>query len=107
MTDVVLLLTTISDEAAAEDLARRLVEEHLAACVHVAPAGVSIYRWKGTVERDAERQLIVKTTRDRLAAVRRRIAELHTYELPELLVVDIAGGSEAYLQWIRDSLQAS
>lgn len=105
MTDAVLVLTTIGEEAAAETLARALVDEHLAACVHVAPGGFSIYRWNGTVEREVERQLIVKTTRDRVDAVRHRLAALHPYQLPELLVVDVADGSDAYLTWLVEQVR--
>ena len=61
----------------------------------------STYRWKGRVERDAERQVVIKTTRDRLEALRKRIHELHPYELPEFVVIDIDGGSDAYLDWVK------
>jgi periplasmic divalent cation tolerance protein len=62
----------------------------------------SVYRWKGRVERDAERQLVIKTTRDRLAALETRLRALHPYELPEFVVVSVDDGSAAYLQWITD-----
>jgi periplasmic divalent cation tolerance protein len=103
MTDVVLILTTVPDDARGEALAQTLVEERLAACVNVLPAMTSIYRWRGAVERDSERQLVVKTTRDRIEAVRERIAQLHPYELPELLVVDVVDGGDSYLKWVRGS----
>lgn len=101
MTDIVLVLTTVADDDRAEPLARRLVEERLAACVNVHAPMASTYRWKGAVERDGERQLVIKTTRDRLPALERRLAELHPYELPELVVVSIDAGSAAYLDWVR------
>jgi periplasmic divalent cation tolerance protein len=99
MSEIVILLTTLQDEERAEAIARALVTERLAACVNVLPPMISIYRWKGTVERDVERQLVVKTTRDRVAAVQSRVRELHPYELPELLVLPAAGGAE-YLDWV-------
>jgi periplasmic divalent cation tolerance protein len=101
MTDVVLVLTTVSDAPTAENLARVLVDEHLAACVNVQGPMTSFYRWKGQVERDRERQVVIKTTRDRLAALETRLAALHAYELPELIVVPVAGGSDRYLNWVR------
>jgi periplasmic divalent cation tolerance protein len=101
MTDVVLILTTVPDDGSGETLAQTLVEERLAACVNVLPAMTSIYRWRGAVERGAERQMIVKTTRDRITAVRERIGQLHSYELPELIVLDVVDGSAAYLEWIK------
>jgi periplasmic divalent cation tolerance protein len=101
MIDVVLILTTVPDDARAETLARTLVEERLAACVNVHGPMTSIYRWKGEVEREAERQLIIKTTRDRVPALEARIKGLHSYELPEFVIVPIEGGSGAYLDWVR------
>lgn len=63
----------------------------------------STYRWKGQVETDHERQLIMKTTVARIAALRARVQELHDYEVPEFIVLPIVGGSDAYLNWIRES----
>jgi periplasmic divalent cation tolerance protein len=97
---MVIVLTTVQDEQRSEAIARALVTERLAACVNVLPPMTSFYRWKGTVEREAERQLVVKTTADRVAAVQARIRELHPYELPELLVLPVADGGAAYLEWV-------
>ena len=102
MTDIVLVLTTVADDDRADELARRLVDERLAACVNLAAPMTSFYRWKGQIERDAERQLVIKTTRDRLAALEARIRELHAYELPEFVVVGVESGSEGYLRWVAD-----
>jgi periplasmic divalent cation tolerance protein len=101
MTDAVLILTTVPDDARAESLGRTLVEERLAACVNIHGAMTSIYRWKGEVDREAERQLIIKTTRDRVPVLEARIKALHSYELPEFVIVPIEGGSDAYLDWVR------
>ena len=100
MTDVVLVLSTVPDEGA-ESLARTLVDEKLAACVNLHPPMVSIYRWKGQVESAAEQQLLIKTTRDRLPALEARLKALHSYELPEFIVVPVDGGSQEYLSWVR------
>ena len=101
MTDVVLVLTTVGDESASETIARTLVEERLAACVNVHAPMVSFYRWKGTVERDGERQLAIKTTRARLPELRARVQALHPYQLPELIVLAADDGSAEYLDWVR------
>jgi periplasmic divalent cation tolerance protein len=103
--DVVIVLTTIgvgvdADPAA---LARTLVEERLAACVNILPAMTSLYRWEGRIEKDQERQLVIKTTRDRLAALEERVRHLHPYEVPEFLVLPASGGSDAYIQWVGES----
>ena len=100
MTDVVLILTTMPDDARADELARTLVDERLAACVNVHAPMVSIYRWKGDVERDPERQIVIKTTRDRVSALESRLRSLHPYELPEFLVVAVEEGSDAYVRWV-------
>jgi periplasmic divalent cation tolerance protein len=102
MSDLMIVLTTMPDDARADELARTLVDERLAACVNVHGPMMSTYRWKGTVERDAERQLVIKTTRARLPALEERLRTLHPYELPELIVLGPEGGSEAYLRWVGD-----
>src|SRR6476659_2406003 len=100
--DIVLILTTFPDDDRAKALARTLVEERLAACVNLHGPMASFYRWKGAVERDVERQVVIKTTRGRVTAVQSRVLELHKYELPEFLVLSVDGGSDAYLGWIRE-----
>ena len=100
MTEFAIVLTTMPDDARADELARTLVAERLAACVNVHGPMSSTYRWKETVEHEAERQLVIKTTRDRLAGLELRVRELHPYELPELIVVPVDSGSDEYLRWI-------
>jgi len=104
---VVLVLTTVPSEALGEEIARTLVTERLAACVNIGAPMTSLYRWKGDVERETERQLVIKTTVDRIAAVQRRLTELHSYELPEFIVIEAAGGSEAYLNWVETESRQS
>ena len=100
MTDLVLVLTTMPDDARVDALAKTLVDERLAACVNVHAPMMSTYRWNGQVAREAERQVVIKTTRSRLSDLERRIKELHPYELPEWIVVPVDGGSDAYLKWV-------
>ena len=100
MTQLVLILTTMPDDDRVETLARTLVDERLAACVNVHRAMVSTYRWKGAVEREDERQVVIKTTRDRIPELESRLRALHPYELPEFIVVAGDGGSDAYLDWV-------
>ncbi|PWT85894.1 MAG: divalent-cation tolerance protein CutA [Blastocatellia bacterium] len=102
MADAVLVLTTVADDEHAERLPRLLIEERLAACVNVYPSMISIYHWKGRIERDAERQVVIKTTRARLEKLERRLKESHPYELPEFLVLNTDGGSDAYLNWVDE-----
>lgn len=98
--DAAIVLTTLDAEADAAALGRTLVEERLAACVNVLAPMTSVFRWKNVVEAAREQQIVIKTTRDGVAALELRLKELHPYELPELLVLD-AWASEAYLGWIQ------
>ena len=107
MTDVVLLLSTVASSEEGETIASALVNERLAACVSVFPPMTSVYRWQGAVERASECQVVVKTTRARLDAVIARVRALHSYEMPELLVLPVDGGGEAYLDWLRRETSAS
>ncbi len=102
MSDLIAILTTMPDDNRAGELARTLVEERLAACVNVHASMISTYRWTDTVEVEPERQLVIKTTRARLAELEIRLRALHPYELPELVVID-AAGSEAYANWVRET----
>ena len=99
-----IVLTTIGAETDAVALAKTLVEERLAACVNVLPAMISTYRWKGAVEQDREHQVVIKTAADRLAALEARLRELHPYELPELLILDVDDGGAKYLAWVREAV---
>jgi periplasmic divalent cation tolerance protein len=101
--DYVLALTTLPADADAGEFGRTLVNERLAACVNLLPVMESIYRWEGRVEFEAERQLIMKTSSDRVSDLWDRVRELHPYEVPEFVVIPIVDGNEAYLKWIRDS----
>ena len=104
MDKVRIVLTTVSSDAAAEALAQALVERRLAACVNILGPIRSIYRWQGAVENEPEYLLLVKTTADRTADLSRAFRELHPYELPELVELDVAGGSAAYLCWVIEQV---
>lgn len=98
-----LVLTTWPADRPAGPFARALVDAKLAACVHVAPAGASTYRWRGAIEDASEHHVVIKTTRARLEALAAEVRRRHPYEVPEWLVVD-ASGSEAYAGWIADAV---
>jgi periplasmic divalent cation tolerance protein len=105
MTHLILILTTMPDDERANGLARTLVEEGLAACVNVHASMTSTYRWQGQVEVEPERQVVIKTTRARLAALETRLRALHPYELPEFVVID-AAASDAYAGWVNDATRS-
>ena len=100
-------LTTVGSARDAERLAFALVERRLAACVNVVPGVVSHYRWRGELQRDQERLLVIKTRAERLPALGEALRELHPYELPELIALEITAGSEAYLSWLDEASLAA
>jgi periplasmic divalent cation tolerance protein len=96
----VVVLSTAPDEETAGTIARTLVEERLAACVSQVPAMRSVYHWQGKVVEAVEVFLLIKTHSRLAPDLTRRLGELHPYEVPEILVLPVAAGSRAYLEWI-------
>ena len=103
MNNELIIFVTASDGEEASRIARSLVEERLAACVNIVSNIESVYRWQGEVTHDTETLMIIKTTADRYAELERRIKELHSYTTPEIIALRIERGSEAYLDWLRES----
>ena len=98
-----LVLVTAPNQTDARAIARALVGDGLAACVNVLGPIRSIYRWRGAIEDEAEYLLLIKT-RDRLyARLERRVQELHSYEVPEVIALPIEAGSAPYLKWLLDA----
>ena len=89
-----------TDDTVADKLARGLVEQRLAACVNILPSVRSVYRWEDTLQCDEEQQLIIKTSRERVAAVVDWLTENHPYDVPEIIALPLSGGSAAYLTWL-------
>lgn len=105
MTDKKIVLTTAGSQEEARKLAHALVERRLAACVNIVSPLESIYRWQNKVETDQEWLLLIKTTGHAFEGVRDAIRELHSYELPECVLMGIEDGSPDYLRWIEDSVE--
>ena len=103
MSEFLVVYITASGENA-KDLASALVREKLAACVNRIPGVESTYTWEGRVERDTEDLLIVKTRADLFDRLKERVQALHGYDVPEIIAVPIAAGSESYLEWMTASL---
>ncbi len=97
-----IVLCTASPENG-EKIARSLVEERLAACVNISPVR-SCYLWNGQLNLDAEALLIIKTEQKMIQNLVSRIRELHSYELPEIIVLPIIDGYQPYLDWISQSV---
>lgn len=104
MSDEKLVISTAGSREEALKIARSLVEEQIAACVNIVGPIASVYRWQGNVENAQEFLLLVKTTSARSADAIKRIQELHSYDLPEAIELNIEGGSAGYLKWIAESV---
>lgn len=105
MTGVRVVLVTGPDGESLAGLGRRLVEERVAACVNVLDGVRSIYRWEGRVESEDEALALIKTTTARLEELERRILTLHPYDEPEVVALEVTGGSESYLEWVATSVE--
>ncbi len=108
MTDKIVVLVMCGNVREAKRIARKLVEQRLAACVNALEAQVqSTYRWKGRVETAREFLLLIKSSRKLFPRLRREIERLHSYDVPEVIALPIADGSPAYLSWLADCLRAA
>ncbi len=101
---MVVFITAPSEEEGAK-LARALVEERLCACVNIMPKVRSIYRWEGEICDEPEVMMIAKTATTMAASIVKRVKELHSYDLPEIICLPVVTGSGEYLDWIDDSLK--
>lgn len=101
-----LVLCTCPDADTAGRIATVLVEERLAACANLVPGIVSVYRWQGAVQRDAEVLMLLKTRADVFDTLAARLRELHPYEVPEIIAVGIEAGSPAYIGWLLAETRA-
>jgi periplasmic divalent cation tolerance protein len=104
MSEHCLVLSTVANAEDGERLAQALVERRVAACVNVLPGVTSFYRWDGQVQKDEERLLLIKTRTDRFDELRTALVDLHPYEVPEVIALDVAAGHGPYLAWLDESV---
>lgn len=103
-----LVLVTCATLEEARKIARAVVLQRLAACVNVVTHAIeSLYTWEGKLEDSSEYLLMMKTSEDRLSELENRVLELHSYDTPEFVVLPITAGSEEYLRWLAESVQAN
>lgn len=100
------VLSTVARAEDAERIAAALVERGLAACVNVVPGVVSVYRWKGAVQRETELLLLIKTRSERLPALKEALSDLHPYDVPEALALPVSDGLAPCLAWLDDSVRS-
>lgn len=105
MSEIVVAFTTLPADFDVIALARELVGAKVAACVTVLPPVQSVYEWEGTLTVDREQQLLIKTTRGRVAELWEALRARHPYQVPEFLVIPVADGNPAYLKWIGETVR--
>lgn len=105
MTEFLQITTTIGTRPDAERIATELVSRRLAGCVQISGPIASTFRWQGKIETAEEWMCLIKTGREQLDAIRSLLAEIHPYEVPELIATPIVDGGEAYLKWLADQLK--
>lgn len=105
MTDKVVILVTAGSLRQARKIARRLVEQKLAACVNITPPVQSVYRWEGKVETAKEFLLVIKSTRELFDPIKAEVLKLHSYATPEIICLPIVDGSAEYLRWLEESVR--
>ncbi|HEX2530692.1 MAG TPA: divalent-cation tolerance protein CutA [Burkholderiaceae bacterium] len=103
MTQSLVVLTNLPNLAAAQALARHLVQQRLAACINILPAVRSVYQWQGAIEEADEVPLLVKTSTSRYAELESAIKAAHPYQVPEIIALPITAGLPAYLDWIAQT----
>jgi periplasmic divalent cation tolerance protein len=103
MSNARIVLTTAGSQEEARKIAHALVERRLAACVNIVPQTESVYRWQQKVETATEWLLLIKTQAESFERVRDAVKELHSYDLPECVMLEVAAGSSEYLNWIAEN----
>src|SRR5689334_13618975 len=104
MGEFIVVYVTAGSAEEGERIAAALVEERLAACVNRVSGVRSTYRWEGKLEDSEEELLIIKSRRDLFERLKKRVAELHSYSVPEIIALPILEGSESYLRWLNEEL---
>ena len=97
---VSIVYSTIDNIQDARKIAHTLVEEQLVACVNIIPSVESVYRWKGKIEEENEVVIIAKTSDEKIEKTILRIEQMHSYELPDIVVLPIIGGLNDYLDYL-------
>jgi periplasmic divalent cation tolerance protein len=100
VTEFTLVLTTVTEKKAGQEIGRILVEERLAACVTISSASRSVYRWEGKICNEPEYMLVIKTRKALFSRLEARIKAIHPYKVPEIIALSIEKGSADYLGWL-------
>jgi periplasmic divalent cation tolerance protein len=101
--EYIIVFCTVPDQAAADAITEKVIAEKLTPCVNIIPGLVSVYRWKGKINRDSELLLVMKTKRELFEKLSSAIKEIHPYEVPEIIAVPLSAGFPPYLSWIDEN----
>lgn len=99
---MIVIFVTCADEDEAQKIAEKLIQDHLAACVHIMPPHQSLYRWQGKIERAMECNILIKTQAHLFAPICDEILKLHSYEVPALFSLPVENCHEAYKVWLAE-----
>ena len=105
MSEYMQVFVTIGDESKAEEIAGKIVEKRLAACVQITGPVTSVYRWEGKMNRDREWLLIFKSSKKLYNELEGEIKRLHTYDVPEILALPVEDGNKDYMGWMDRELK--
>ncbi|MGH9946111.1 MAG: divalent-cation tolerance protein CutA [Pyrinomonadaceae bacterium] len=101
---MLIVFTTVSSNEDAELIAKKIVDERLAACVQILPKMTSVYCWEGKLQKESEHLLIIKTADEKYSELEKFIAAIHSYDVPEIVAIRAENVSADYLEWLNDSL---
>ncbi len=102
--ETIVVMTTVSNETEAEDLARKIVEAKLAACVQILPPMKSVYYWENAIRIDSEQLLLIKTLDEKFDELKSFIQSNHSYDTPEIVALKASAVAENYLDWMSNYL---
>ncbi len=102
MSNYIVVYITTSSVSEAKKIGRKLVEEKLAACSNIVSPISSIYRWQGKICEDKEALIILKSKKKLFKQIEKKVKELHSYDVPEIIAIPVIEGSDSYLSWLRD-----
>jgi periplasmic divalent cation tolerance protein len=103
-TEYVVILVTCGSHEEASSIAEKVITEKLAACVNITSPVTSIYRWEGTLQKEVEWLIMIKTHQSKTTALQNLVKALHSYTIPEFITLPIIEGSESYLNWVRQNI---
>jgi periplasmic divalent cation tolerance protein len=105
--DYGVILVTVSSLEESKKIAHALIESKLAACVNIIPKIISIYSWQEKINEDEEYLLLIKSRKELFKSIKKTVRDLHSYEVPEIIMLPIKNGLKDYLEWIRKETKGS